>query len=278
MSPPGWYPDPASGGDPSSRALRYYDGVRWTQQVALPAAPGPLPPAPRVAHPSLPLPVAMWALVSVIVPLIAGRYLIQWLAEFHWPIAVYVVVMGVVGYGPPLLFWRYASSRWGTGDARADVGLSARWVDAGWGPVTWLACLGAQIVVAVVVTQLDVPFESNTEGISDLRGERGYVIALLVLAVIAAPFVEEIVFRGLVMRGLLSSMPAWLAIVVQAVLFGAAHFDPSRGMGNIGLVLILSAAGGMLGGAAYLLRRLAPSMVAHMIINAIAMTVALVRD
>ena len=52
---------------------------------------------------------------------------------------------------------------------------------------------------------------------------------------------------------------------------------PSRAAGNIGLLIILVSAGIVLGGACYLLRRLAPSMIAHAIINSIAMTVALVR-
>ncbi len=74
-----------------------------------------------------------------------------------------------------------------------------------------------------------------------------------------------------------TALPAWLAVGTQGVLFGVVHYDPARGAGNIGLMMILGAAGVVLGGACYLLRRLAPSMIAHAIINSIAMTVALVR-
>ena len=231
--------------------------------------------APREPHPTLPLGVALGALASVGVPLVASRFILRWLAEFRWPIAVYVVILGVLAYGPPLAYWRYASRRWGTGSMRADVGLSARWSDAGWGPLTWLACFGAQIVTAIIVKLAHMPMQGNTENIREARHDPGYVVPMLIVAVIAAPIVEEIIFRGLVQRGLLSVLRPWAAVGLQALLFGAAHFDPSRGMGNIGLVFVLSGVGAVLGGSCYLLRRLTPNMIAHAIINTIAMAIAL---
>jgi membrane protease YdiL (CAAX protease family) len=120
-----------------------------------------------------------------------------------------------------------------------------------------------------------VPFTGNTEGIGDLSDDRGYVITILVTAVIAAPFVEEIVFRGLMLRGLLSRMGAVPAIGIQGVLFGVAHIDPVRGQGNLGLAMILSGVGLVLGASAYLFRRLGPTIVSHMITNTVAMSVTL---
>ena len=61
----------------------------------------------------------------------------------------------------------------------------------------------------------------------------------------------------------------------DVLLFGFAHFDPVRGSGNIGLILVLSSVGCVLGGAAFLFRRLAPTMIAHAILNGIAMALAL---
>ena len=43
------------------------------------------------------------------------------------------------------------------------------------------------------------------------------------------------------MRGLLSRTHAILAIVIQAVLFGAVHFHPAFGPEGIGLVIACSA-------------------------------------
>lgn len=273
-TPPGWYPDPSSG----PGALRYWTGTEWSMQVALPSTVKvpPLPPAPRPPHPTLPVQVAIGALLSLAVPLVASRSLIRWLADYRWPIAVYIVILGLLAYGPPLLYWRWAIKRWGSGNPRADVGFTARWVDCGWGPVTWLAQIGALMAMAMIIRLLHIPFQGNTEGINKLRDNHAYVVTILIVAVIAAPIVEEIVFRGLVMRGFLSVMPAWLAVGLQGVLFGCAHYDPSRGMGNIGLIMVLSAMGVMLGGSSYLLRRLASNMIAHGIHNTIAMVINLV--
>ncbi len=73
-------------------------------------------------------------------------------------------------------------------------------------------------------------------------------------------------------------MSAWLAVGVQGLLFGAVHVDPVRGMGNIGLVLVLSAVGIVFGGAAYLLRRIGPTILAHAILNAVVMVIVLTVD
>ncbi len=51
------------------------------------------------------------------------------------------------------------------------------------------------------------------------------IIMTGVLAVIAAPFTEELFFRGLIFTGLLR-WGVWPAASISALIFGAAHFDP----------------------------------------------------
>ncbi len=89
--------------------------------------------------------------------------------------------------------------------------------------------IGTQMAMAAIVVGLDLPISNNTDGVTELQADRTYIISLVITAVIAAPVVEEMVFRGVVLRGLRSRMPVILAIVVQGVLFGAAHLDPVRG-------------------------------------------------
>ena len=50
-----------------------------------------------------------------------------------------------------------------------------------------------------------------------------YEIPKFIMTVIGAPIVEEILFRGLIYKHLKRAMPVWLALVIQAVLFGAVH-------------------------------------------------------
>jgi hypothetical protein len=221
--------------------------------------------------------VAVGALAVLFASLIASRILLEHIVQFGWPIVVYIAISVVMGYGPSVWWCWYATDRWGTGDRRADLGWRFRWSDLGWGPLVWLTAVVGEAIAATVVTAFHIPLTSNTEGIGELRLDRTYVISILVTAVIAAPIVEETVFRGLILPGLLSRMPAAFAVGLQGVLFGAAHIDPARGIGNIGLVIILAAVGVVLGGAAYLLRRIGPTMIAHAILNAVVLTVVLLR-
>jgi uncharacterized protein len=220
--------------------------------------------------------VAAWSSIVVLTAsLIGSKYLLDAVVDFGWPVAVYVALLATVGYGPSLWWCRYVSRRWGTGSLGRDIGLTPRFADLGWGPLVWLGAIGAQIAVGVVVLAFDIPVASNTEGISEISADRTYVWALVISAVIAAPLVEEMVFRGVVMRGLRSRLPVVATVILQGVLFGAAHADPVRGVGNVGLVLVLSGVGIAFGVAATLLRRIGPSIVAHAIFNGVVLLLLL---
>lgn len=216
---------------------------------------------------TLPIVAAVGAIVVLTTSLVTSKYLLDSVVGFGWPVAVYVALLGVVGYGPSVWWCRYASARWGTGSLGDDIGLRPQWSDVRWGPLVWLGAIGAQLAAASIVIALGVPIASNTDAISEASLDRTYVISLVITAVVAAPIVEEMVFRGVVMRGLQSRLPLLLVIVLQGVLFGAAHIDPVRGSGNVGLVIVLSGVGIAFGVATALLRRLGPAIVAHALFN-----------
>ncbi len=243
--------------------------------TAVVSAPVPAPPPVVRFAPTLPLVAAVGAVSVLTVSLLVSKFLLDAVVGFGWPVAVYVVLLATVGYGPSLWWCRFASRRWGTGRLGADIGLLPRLSDLGWGPVIWLGAIGAQIAVGAVVLALDVPIVGNTEGIGELTADRTYVVSIVISAVVAAPIVEEMVFRGVVMRGLASRLPIVAVVVVQGVLFGAAHVDPVRGVGNIGLVLVLSGVGIAFGVAVALLGRIGPTIVAHAIFNAVVLLIVL---
>lgn len=259
-APAGWYPDPTGAG------VRYFDGVQWA------------PPSPRFEqldeHPSLPLSAAIGALVVLVVSLLAAKLIVDPLISLDWPLPAYVAIVALVGYGPSLVWGWYVQRRWGKGQL-SSLGWRFRWSDLGWGPLTWISAIGIQIAIAAVIIALDIPLSSNVDDVSELDVDRSYVIATLVAAVIAAPVIEELVFRGLVLRGFLSRMGATWAILLQGVLFGAAHVDPVRGTGNIGLVMILSGVGVAFGGAAYFTHRLGAPIIAHAIFNGVVLAIVL---
>jgi uncharacterized protein len=254
-----------------------------TDPTMSPALPPPIPGtavgAPRTtpAQPmaTLPLAAAVGAIVVLAVSLLGSKYVLDAVVGFRWPVAVYVAILAVVGYGPSLWWCRFASRRWGTGHLGVDVGLTPRLADLGWGPLVWLGAIAAQVAIGAVVVALELPLVGNTEGIEAIRADRTYVVSLVITAVIAAPVVEEMVFRGVVMRGLLSRLPLVAVIVVQGLLFGLVHVDPVRGAGNIGLVLVLSGVGIAFGIAAALLGRIGPSILAHAIFNGAVLLIVL---
>lgn len=83
---------------------------------------------------------------------------------------------------------------------------------------------------------------------------------LILSNVIAAPVVEETVFRGLIMRRLDKAMPTWVAVVISSVAFGALHGHP--------LWATYTAAGAVLFAvAAIKCSSTAASLLVHMLLN-----------
>lgn len=224
---------------------------------------------------TLPVIAAVGAIVVLTSSLVASKYLLDAVVGFEWPLAVYVALLAVIGYGPSVWWCRYASDRWGSGRLGSDIGLRLEWSDLGWGPVVWLGALAAQVAAAAVVLLLGLPIASNTDAITEVAADRTYVVSIVITAVIAAPIVEEMVFRGVVMRGLQSRLSMPVVIPLQGVLFGAAHLDPVRGAGNVGLVVVLSGVGIAFGVATALLRRLGPAIIAHGLFNGAVLLIVL---
>jgi membrane protease YdiL (CAAX protease family) len=269
-APAGWYRDPWGSG-----YARYFDGYTWTPYLTHPQQLRP--PEIDTPHPELPLPVAIGAIVILVVSLIVSGQVLDSIVDRGWNIVAYMLVAVAIGYGPSILWLSYASRRWATGHPLRDLGIRFRWVDLAWGPLIWISTVAAMGVAVVMMRVLDVPYRGNldVDGSSPFERDNTAIISLLIAAVICAPVVEEAIFRGAVMRGLLSKMAAVPAIGLQAVLFGSAHFNPDFGRESIGLVIALSVAGAGLGLACYLLRRLGPVIIAHAVMNAVAITVAL---
>lgn len=265
--PAGWYPDPGGQG------MRYFDGARWAPHPGVALGPATVPD--REPFPTLPVSAALWALVILAVSLVVNQIVARQIDDTGLPVLVDAGIGMLLAYGPSVWWCLHVLRRSG-GGAGARLGWRARPVDLGWGPLTWIGAYVAEIVVVLLATELlGVPFESNVETTSDDL-TAAYVIALLASAVIAAPLVEELVFRGVVLRGLASRVGVVAAVPIQGVLFGIAHLDPiSRGWGNIGLILGLSTVGCGFGLVAVLTRRLGAPILAHACLNGFVVTLVL---
>jgi membrane protease YdiL (CAAX protease family) len=90
-------------------------------------------------------------------------------------------------------------------------------------PPMCLALLGLNIIVSEL-DNLVQQFLPVPEWFADYFAEGGP--ELLFMLVILAPVLEELFFRGLMLRGFLSHYGAAKAILGSALLFAAAHFNP----------------------------------------------------
>jgi membrane protease YdiL (CAAX protease family) len=156
---------------------------------------------------------------------------------------------------------------------QADLGR-----DYGWGLGRWWDLpVGAAIGVAsqyVLIPLLYLPFEhldrhlrhQLSQPAQNDTGAAHTVAAVVVLSlflVVGAPMVEELYFRGLLLRSLLSRTPPAVAIVVSALLFALAHFEAVQFAG-------LAVFGVILGVLAWRTGRLTPGIGAHAAFNAAA--------
>jgi membrane protease YdiL (CAAX protease family) len=106
-----------------------------------------------------------------------------------------------------------------------------------------------------------------------LRSARGAMVGMFVFfACIAAPFVEELTFRGFVFNALRRYLPLWAAVLGSSVLFALAHWQP----GNAGALIPLTAAGAVLAVVYYRTGSLVASMLTHALFNSVTVVAVIV--
>lgn len=284
VPPPAWYPDPSGVAE-----LRYWDGGGWTSAVSVRGqvfervmpppppqpyvgAPTPLPPKPE-PQPRLPGRAAVIALIGFVAGMAASIVLSLLGAAVGLP-RVLRLVVGQAGLWGGLLgaCW-VVSRRFGTGRVFRDFGLVVAWSDVGWG---LLMSIAGRIAVAIAVIPL-LPFPRLVGGNDELfrvfRTDTASFVVVALLAVVGAPIVEELFFRGVLQGAFLDSMGTVGAVALSSVLFGLAHFNPILGLANVTVIVAVTAAG-VIFGITVRLRRVGSSMFAHAFFNMVAVGVA----
>jgi membrane protease YdiL (CAAX protease family) len=143
----------------------------------------------------------------------------------------------------------------------------------GWSLLLLLAQGLVVVVAAAVVPALrDVPVDNA----SFLRDQPpGALVVLVLAAVLVAPVLEELLFRGVVLRGLMLRTGFWPAAAVSSACFGLLH---ATALGAEGVPIVLATAVFGLGLCVLTRRtgRLGPAIGVHALRNALAVaTVAL---
>lgn len=134
-----------------------------------------------------------------------------------------------------------------------------------WFSLFWVVMftLGIVLPLEFIYEQLGVELDSQQEQVlaSLLKEPWGYVAVG-----IFAPLVEEVVFRGAILRTLLGMMDRkrhWIAILVSACMFGVAH-------GNLAQFLNATLMGLVLGWMYYRTGSVIPGILLHWVNNSLA--------
>ena len=78
----------------------------------------------------------------------------------------------------------------------------------------------------------------DVSGLRERVPERTALMALLVSAVVVAPILEEMIFRGLVQSALRSLLGPWATVIVASTLFAALHYGAADWVTLPGLLVL----------------------------------------
>lgn len=177
-----------------------------------------------------------------------------------WATALLQIPLWVGLLGAPL----WASMRKGLGSLREDFGLAMVPKDVAVGlGVGFAAQIGIGLVAVWVYDLLNIDADRLGETAEELadRAVGGIDVVLLVLIVaVGAPIVEEIFYRGLVMRSMERRFGRVVALVGSSLVFGLAHFQPYD-------LIALAPAGLVFAWLAVRYDRLGPAIWAHVAFN-----------
>lgn len=134
-----------------------------------------------------------------------------------------------------------------------------------WGTLAWVALLSLGLILLAewVYERLQITMPESTEAMFEgiMREPLGYMAIG-----IFAPVVEEIVFRGAILRillGLFSRSWHWVAIIFSALIFGAIHLNLAQGLHAFVIGLLL-------GWMYYRTSSVVPGILLHWINNTVA--------
>lgn len=108
--------------------------------------------------------------------------------------------------------------------------------------------------------------EEAAEALADIVDVEESLLATILVLVVVAPVTEELLFRGVIYRGLRSRYRFWPSALISAALFALAHFNPWQ-------LLTAMCLGVVFAWYVHETRSIAPAMIGHAVNN--AATVAL---
>ncbi len=206
--------------------------------------------------------VVAW-LVGVIVSVLAALPFVNSAGEIPEREKVVATLVLLVVQDLAVVGWLLAvSHRKGLGTLRADFGLWWRPVDLAWVPAGILVFAAASLLV-LPISDLAGLDESSQDVVKTF--ERNLAlweqVAFVLAVAVLTPIVEELLFRGILLRSLLRRTSPFWAVFGSALIFSLVHFlgDPGTGYYTPAFLLL----GLVSGWAAVGSGRLGPSIGLH---------------
>ena len=117
---------------------------------------------------------------------------------------------------------------------RRDFGFTLR-IHAWWGVFAGLGLfLVGSLMILPIVELINNEHQQVAQDLADATGAK--LVVLVVLAGLLAPVVEELLFRGLLLRALRRRIEPTAAIAVQALVFAFVHPLLSPSLGDLAVV------------------------------------------
>ena len=191
--------------------------------------------------------------------------------------AVIFLALTTLGQGAAMGAWPVIVARWKGRGVRIDFGWRFEWVDVAYGLGIGGALLFVAAGVGYVVSLLvgldpGADESSNTEIISDAADGPAFII-ILIAAVVMAPIVEELFFRGLCLRAIEKRFGTEAGVLGSTFLFTLPHFTNPSLAGTTVLFAVIATIGLVLAVLTVKIGRLGPAVIAHAVFNAVGVAV-----
>lgn len=268
--------------------MRWWDGRVWTPYTAPLVLPDRRPILDRQLARLKAADSRPWGTRPVVFPLVAYVVAIVFgsvasalidpstrLAALAFATIANVLLDAIVVTGA-VLAGRQIAARYGGWGAAFGL-LRPRWKDLAVALASIGIIMAARIALGIVIVAAGGA--DKLREAQNLKGNGGhvdaaFVVLLVVVAVIAAPILEEFVFRGLLLRTFMQRWSFWPAALLSSLIFALGHtYEVSTLIG----AAILAANVGIIGlvhcGVVRYTGRLAPAMMSHAMVNLVAVLV-----
>jgi hypothetical protein len=152
-----------------------------------------------------------------------------------------------------------------------------RWIDLAWAAAGIGAAFFGRIAVAVAANALSGGRATHeAENLHVTHYSLGAAIFLFILTVMLAPPIEEMMFRGLMLRALMRKYGFWPAMIASSAIFGGLHtYEVSSLVGAVTLATSVAVLGATNCVLVRVTDRVAAGIFVHGFLNGVALFAAL---